>query len=316
MSLFRENIYFALTVDAGFIITGFFVYLVYVFLILSVIELAGTILRKWTYYAAGAFVAGFTLMIVNITHVIEHAPGVLAFLIREPSLPVFFLKAAGLWLVITALALVINRCTVYYKSQSKAGKKDVVIICVVIGLAIAFVFPAVMRFSATPGASFSVSETETSQVEDFFAGFEETRIDVSHLPRGSNINIKGENIAVLSEDGSVSNYHYNSDAVVHGAELLHNIQGDTIVILFRPVSHIVNGIEILQFSNPRITARLDGETLFLSHIRDSANVVIMPMWGIARQFDRFKDKEVFQAHSFGFSSSGWFGSTNVFIGVE
>jgi hypothetical protein len=320
MSLLREDIFFALTVDAGFIITGFFVYLLYIFIILSVIELAGTILRKWTYYAAGAFVAAITLIIVNLPHVIEYTPKVLAFLISEPSLPMFFLKGLGLWLVITALALLINCRTVYYKSQSKIKRKDIVTICAVFTAATVFILWAVIRFIATPDVFFPASETGGLQAEHLFANHQTIRIDVSHLPKGSNINIQGENIAVMAEDGSVSNYHYNSDAVVRGAELLHNLQGDTVVLFFRPVSFVANGIEIMQFSNPRITAHLDGETLFIFHIRDNANVVIMPIWMIARQFDRFTDRELFPAHSVGFSSgwfgSGWFGSTNIHIHVE
>jgi hypothetical protein len=324
LSLFRDNIRFALHIDAGFIAAGFFVYLAYVFLIAAVIELAGTILRKWNYYAAITFIALLSLIIINFSRVMEYAPKVLAFLIGEPSLPLFFVKAAGLWLVITAASLIINRFTVYGKSQNKTATKGVVIICVAVAAVILLVVPSLIFFSSSSESSFSVSETVSETVSNAIpipvnpsnaAAFDEIRIDISHLPEGSGINISGANLAIMSESGTVSNYNYNTDAVVHGADVLNDLQGGTLVIQFRPVAYIVNGIEILQYTNQRVTAYVDGDTLFMDYIRDSASVVFLPVWGIARQFDGFRDKGVLPAHSFGVSS-GWWGSTNIFINVE
>ena len=85
-SVFTENIYFALKTGIGFIAAGFFVHLAYSFLIIAVVELVGVILRKFTYYAAVAFTAAVALAVINLMTFIEHAPDVLAFLIKEPSL--------------------------------------------------------------------------------------------------------------------------------------------------------------------------------------------------------------------------------------
>ena len=304
LSLFRDNIRFALTVDAGFIIEGFFVYLAYIFLIISAIELIGAILRKWTYYAAVAFTALLSLIVRN-----EYAPKLLAFLINEPSLTLFFIKAVGLWLVITAAALVINRFTVYHKSQ--AAKKGLVIICVAITAVITFVVPAVIVYSSDPNIGYLMSAVEASRVDDFFAEYEEIRIDVSHLPRGSSVHIKGDALNVLQGDTLV-----NTQVAVNGAENLNDLQGDTLVIMFKPPWIMVNGIDISRFGNPRITAHLDGDILLLDYNIDSANVVIMPIWGsIVRQFDCFRDEGVLPGQAFGFSSGGN-SSATIFIDVE
>jgi len=315
LSVFRDNIRLALTIDASFIVMGFFVYLAYIFIIIALIGLAGAILRKWTYYAAVVFIALGALILINRLRVIQYAPRVLAFLIGEPSLPLFFVKAFGVWFVLTAASLVINRFTIYSKGQNKTATKGVVIACVATVAVIMFAFPIILAINTSHNGSVLVSEAESVPVEDDYTGHDTTRIDVSHLPRGSKINIIGTNIVIPDEDGSVSYNNYNEDAVVIGAEALNNLQGDTLIVDFRPAEYIVNGIEILQYTNQRVTAHIDGDTLTLDHTRDSASVVIMPIWGIVRQFDRFNDKGILPANSLGFSS-GWWGSTNIFISVE
>jgi len=314
LSAFTDNIYFALNINIGFIFVGFFVYIAYIFLIIATIELAGAALRKWTYYAAVAFTAIWALSIVNVVSVIEYTPKVLAFLINEPSLVLFFIKATALWLILTVTALIINRFTIYHKSQNKAAKKGVVIICVLVAAMILIVGTGVIMFTVTPAVrGSSMVEDVTHLVESRYVGLDEIRIDVSHLPKDSGINIKGTNIAIPSETGEVA---YNStDAVVDRAEMLNNLQGDTIVILLVPPSLRVNGIEISSYANPRLTAYLDGNTLFLDYNLDEANAVIMPIWGIVRQFDCYKDKGILSTHLFGYSSGGNT-SARIIINVE
>jgi hypothetical protein len=320
LSVSKDNVHFALTIDGGFIAAGFFVYLAYVFLVIAVIELAGTVLRKWHYYAAITFIALLSLIIINFIRVIEYAPKALAFIIGEPSLPLFFVKAAGVWLVITAASLIINRFTVYSKTLNKTVTKKAVIIGAALAVVLLLVVPAFILFNTTSESGFSMSETIIETVPDPVnpanaAALDEIRIDISHLPKGSGLTVSGENLAFMSESGSVSDYNYNNDAVVRGAYALNDLRGDTLVIQFSPAAYRVNGVEMLQYTNQRVTAYVDGDTLFMDYIRDSASVVFLPVWGIARQFDCFKDKGVLPAHSFGVSS-GWWGSTNIYIGVE
>ena len=314
LSTFRYNIHLALKVDASFIVTGYFVYLAYIFIIVAAIELVGTILRKWTYYAAVAFTTLLSLGIINIVRVIDYAPRVLAFLIMEPSLPVFFVKAAALWLALTVAALIINRCTVYYKSQNKAVTKRVVIICAVIATSITIIMPIVFLHNTRSGVGYMTNEFVVEQVDDYISEPNEIRIDISQFPRGSNIGIKGTNITVMREDGIIP-YNSDEEATVIGADALNDIQGDTAVIRFQPNAYVVNGIEISHYANPRIEARIDGDMLYLDYIRDSANIVYLPIWEIVRQFDCFKGRDILAESPF-MNSSGWYGSTNIYISVE
>ena len=306
ISRFDGSVRFALNVDAGFIAAGFFVYLAYAMLVISAIELAGAILRKWTYYAVAAYVAALSLLIANIGRAVEYAPKLFAFILKEPSLPLFFLKAAGVCLVAAAAAFVINRHTVYYKGQNDTAKKGVLFLGFAVTAVIIFVVPALVIFNASPrsGSSVLVETTgaETGDYKDYLAGFEQIRVDVSHLPKGSNIRLAGKNIAIPSESGSVT--YNDSEAVVNGADELKNLRGDTVVITLRPMTLTVNGIDISRFTNQRATASLDGDTLTVDYSLDNVKVVILPVWEIARQFDCFKGKNILPANIFGYSSGG------------
>jgi len=330
MSVFIDGIHLALNVDFGFIIAGFFVYLMYSFLIIAIIEFVGAVIRKWSYYAIVTFIALFTLMIVNIERVIEHIPRVLSFLIAEPSLILFFKKAIGLWLVITIVTLVLNHFTVYHKSQNQALKKRVTIACIIIAVAVTIVTPIILRFSVTIidnttntgmvnidgdwNSDQFYSESYFNLMEEIRIA-EEIRIDVSHLPAGIKININGENIDVIREGVFVIYSSHELKAYVSGVESLENVQGNTLVIRYWHPWFLVNGVEISHFGNPQVIAYLEDDTLFISYIFDKATAMILPVWGMVRQFDIFKDKGVLTGHALGTSAGGSM-SISVFIDIE
>jgi len=330
MSVFIDNIHLALNVDFGFIVAGFFVYLIYSFLIVAVIELISAMIRKWSYYAIVTFITLFALLIVNIEKAVEQLPRILSFLIDEPSLIFFFLKAAGLWFVITAVSLVINYFTVYHKSQNLILKKRVTIACIIIAVVVTIVTPMILRFSVT-----IMDNTNNTGMVDIDGDFnselfynesyfnlmeeiriaEEIRIDVSHLPAGIKININGENIDVIKEGTPVIFSSHEITAYVSGVESLENVQGSTLVIQYWQPWYLVNGIEIFHFSNPQVTAYLEGDTLFISYTFDKATVMILPVWSMARQFVIFKDKGILTSHAMGTSVGGNV-SVDIFIYIE
>lgn len=316
LSAINGGVRLALSVDVGFITAGFFVFLAYIVMIISIIELAGAILRKWTYYAVAVYAALLALLVINIRRFIEYAPEILAFIIKEPSLPLFFVKAAGVWIAVTAAAFIINRRTIYHKSQNSAAKKVVMITAITATAIIAFIVPVIVLLNTTSQGVSSMTAaayTQTGEYEDYFAGYDQIRVDVSHLPKGSSLRVEGENLAVPDEDGSLT--ISGNEAIVNGEDSLNNIQGDTIVIRFKPPSTTINGVELTQFANPRITARLDGDALIVDYILDGVNVVILPIWSIAGQFDCFKDKNILPAHTLGYYS-GSDSSANIYFQVE
>jgi len=320
LSAFKENVYLALSFDMGFIIGGFFVFIAYSFLVVALIELAGAILRKWTYYAGAVFMVLVILATTNIGTVAEYAPKTLAFLIREPSVGLFLAKAAALWLAIVAISLVINRFTVYYKTQNTIKKKNVFIVGIVISTVLLLGVSLLAYSDSSQSVSNGIEYTDDAQsiemfVHDFFAEASEIRIDVSHLPKGSNIKLEGENIDIIAEGTTVVMRNRTQPTYVSGTDALNDLQGNTIVVKFRPPFYHVNGIELYGYAFPHMTAYLENDTLHLDYSIEEAHVVVLRIWGIARQFESFRDKGLVKATSLGYSSGGSM-NANILISVE
>jgi len=320
---FDDSIYLALNIDFGFIVAGFFVYVAYSFLIVAVIELIAAVIRKWSYYAVATLITLLTLMVINLERVIEYIARLLSFLITEPSLILFFLKAIGIWLIITAATLIINHFTMYYKSQNWVLKKRITIACVIIAMVIIIVTPMIFRFSITiydntQNTGFANIEAEWDSDrhynENFFGNMEEIRIDISHLPAGVNININGENIHVVKE-GPTTFYTGDIIAYIFNSLAVKNVQGDTLIVQYASPFFLVNGIEIFHFADPQVSVYMEENTLFINYTFDKVTVIIMPVWSMVRQFDIFADKNLLTAHAMG-SSGGGSMSVNVFIDVE
>jgi len=235
LSVFVDNIHFALTFDMGFVVAGYFAYVLYILLLVSVIELIAAILRKWTYYALAAFTAISSLLIVNFSVIIERAPNALAFLFREASLPVFFVKSMVLLLVITAVAIVINHYTVYHKNQGRALNKSVVICCVLVALSVVIIAPfALLNTTTATLQTQTISAEVNAPWDTIWDRFEETRIDISHLPQGSNIEIQVDNPNAIIITDLATHFGRDTAAIISGTVALENIQGDTLNILYRP----------------------------------------------------------------------------------
>jgi len=297
ISIFMDGIYFALNFDIGFVIAGFFVCLIYSLLILSVTDLISAIIRKWSYYAIITLTSLFTLLMVNIQTVFEYLPRVLSFLIFESSLILFFIKAVGVWLAITALTLIVNYYTVYNKSQNQVLKKRIVIICTVIAVLIILVTPGIIMLSVNTGYENSpvIAYNEASTPADFNTRpFEETRIDISHLrDTTGRINIEGENLIIPEMTNGYLQFRLGRYATVFGISNLTNLNHDTLIIQYHPPSLIINGIDTLEHANPRMDAYLEGDTLHLNYTFDDITTIILQIWSIVRQFDIFKDKGVY-----------------------
>ena len=318
VSVFRENVIFALEFNIGFIIVGFITFLMYGFLVVAVIGLIGTVLRKWSYYAVMAFAAFISLGITNFETVIGFLPLAFGFLVNEPSFGLFMSKAIALWLVIFALSFSINFHTVYYKSQHMTITRKAVVICIAIVAVIASL--SVVVFSYTVSYTIELGAMDVHEVDDFthdfFADAEEIRIDISHLPRGSDITLTTEGIADdVTAGGQLVITGRRWQAFVGGLDALDNIQGDTLIIQFRPPFYEVNGIEKAHHANPRLTANLDGNHLHLIYKYDNVHVVSIPVWGIASQFEMFDGMGVVREYWLMSTVSANM-SANIFIRVE
>jgi len=299
ISIFIDDIHFVLNFSLGFAIAGFFVFLSYSFLLFALISLIGAILRKWKHYAVFAFTIILSIIIGNLNMVIQTIPNALAFIIRESSLLLFFLKAAGLWTILIVLAIVINNYTVYYKSYSRIMLKWVVVVCIGIVITVPLLFG--LLYNAPPATTNDASSWAWE--DDYFNNLdttEEIHIDLSHLPIGSSLNINvSENIKIIPPDIMRWTTTSGTTAFLYGTESLHNIQGDTLVVNFNHPFLIVNGINLFDFSDTHMTAHLEGDTLIINYYVESAYFITIPTWSFARQFSLFQDRGLFTGDTMG-----------------
>jgi len=312
---FSSNMYFSLNFSMGLLIVGVFVYLAYGLLIVAAIELLGVVLRKWTYYAFVALAAVLTLIVVNLNAFIEGIPNALAFLINESSLVLFFMKAIGLLFVIIAVAFVINKNTVYHKSQGRILNKGILLGCIALAV-ILIITPFLIFNTATQqGAVSWIVEGNITPVEDFFDGFEEIHIDISHLPNDSNIELNIDNQPITIEIGRSSTFYNGTFVFLSGTEYLRNIQGDNLNIWYRlPLFHF-DGAMLYEFINPQMSIYLEENVLTISYTYDKVQVVILPIWSFARQFTVFEGRGLFTDRAVGFHAGGGM-TVNIYFSVD
>jgi len=177
------------------------------------------------------------------------------------------------------------------------------------------VVPLLWSSMTVDDLNITVSEVSSWPVADFFSEAEEIRIDISHLPSGSNLYIEGENINIVATGLATVFTAREFTASVSGTGSLEMIEGDTLIIRFLPPFFNVNGIELFSYANPRVTAYLEGNTLYIEYTVDNVQVVIMPIWGIVRQFDCFRDRGLLPAHILGYMAGGRM-NANINILVE
>lgn len=316
LSVFMDNVHFALTFSLGFLVAGFFVYIAYCLLLVAIIELVGVILRKWTYYAIVAFTAALSLLIANINTIIQSESNVLAFFVEESSLVVFFLKAVVFLLAIALIAIIINRNTVYHKNHGRALGKGAVIGCIAVTVAVVVVLQfALFRSMTSTPQSATWAEAVPVPIEDFLSGHEEIRIDISHIPNGSNIEIRVSNREVVAEVVTGARFFSDAPVTINGEDSLRNIQGDTLIISYHPSFFQANGLMLSDFADSQLIANLDGNVLFIDYVIENVQVVFLPIWGFARQFDFFHDRNIFRANMIGISAGGNI-TPNVWFRVE
>jgi hypothetical protein len=322
LGVFVDNLYFALDFSVGLMVVGFFVYVIYSLLLVSFFELVGVILRKWTYYAIVAFTAALSLILANMNTVVESLPYVFGFLTGESSVILFFAKAIVILLAINALSFFINNKTVYYKNHGSGLNKLVVIGCVAVTVAVTVILPLILFNGAltlevtSETQAFSGPRAIAAERSGYVhRDVHEVRIDISHLPNGSNINVSVED-RDISVDVVASMFISNRAPVsITGYEDLQSVYGDTLVIVFFPPLFEINGFRLTDFTSPQFIAYLDGNTLFVDAVMDDVQAVFLPVWGIARQFDVFRDRNIFREPMLGFSGGGNI-TTNAWVRVE
>ncbi|MPM72953.1 hypothetical protein SDC9_119929 [bioreactor metagenome] len=301
-------IVFLLDFNIAFVLTGFFAFIVYGLIFVSVFNLIGALIRKFRIYAIIFFIAVGTALIINLTWSIKAFSNIFGFLFSEKSIAVFFLKGIVLFIIINALSFVINYNTVYYKSNKNS--KQLILIFSVTGLLIVVLFSLFIGIlPISDSAKNEYNGNTGSENSEYLYTSKEITIDISHLKKGSIINIiTNDNIIdnIDNYDSSSSRYRM----FLNNPKSLEVTDGKLVVSYNFPLN-TQNGKNITALTNPTFKAELKGNNLYLEYeYTRNIKAVINPVWSMIMQFKSFSDKNVY--YSF-FMSSESSGSGNVFV---
>ncbi len=281
----NPNLIVPLRFDLGFVLMGFFTYVLYSFLLVAFVALVGAFLRKFHIYAAAVILGLLVAVFTNLNRAYGVLQNVLNFLLKESDPLTFALKAAVLWLVLIGLAALLNHYTVYYKSHRVLPMWAV---GSAIGLAVG-VAGIVAVVGIFAGIAVISEEQEATKID-----FQQITLDISHLPKGSSLKLAGNNVALLQDDQSE---WFSSELMyISPSPDIENIQGDTLTVLYRLPEHIANEQDLMAYAHPSFTAHLEGDTLQLEYTyTPNKRVVFVPVWQLASQFTCFQGKNLFVA---------------------
>ncbi|MDR0286463.1 MAG: hypothetical protein LBI03_01965 [Clostridiales bacterium] len=311
ISAISPNVVLIYKFSPVFLIAGFFITIVYMAVITSIIALIAALIRKFNVYAILCLIIVVAIIIINIPKLNSLYGRIFGFLIFEKSPLIFILKGLILWLIFFVIAFIINKNTIYYKSGIKT-LKTVFIAIVTLGIAALY----------APAFLFIVSEEQHKQpVFEQYDGYsyvinsQEIVLDVSGIPAGSKINIIPTNINVVSESGS-----YESDegkmylSVDNELQYISDFIGKKLIITYT-MPHIMNDyVDLNLFTDQQLAAKLEGNTLYLDYqYTTNIKAVYITPWSFMTQFETFKGKNI-MPEFLGSANGG--GGGNIYITVE
>lgn len=303
-----ENIVLVYTFNLEFVIAGFFVLIVYAGIALSIITLTAVLIRKFKIYAMLISAILLIWIITNFAKTFELFKIVFGGLIFEENPAVFIGKGILLWLVLFSFSFIVNKYTVYYKSNLKISK-FIMIGIAVIGVILVGVSPFLIFKTETRQGTIT---EETEQPPNVM---QEIIIDASDIPPGSKINIVTTNIIDFSKPAATYNVmpaqfmelHYDED-------ILSNFKGQKIIIYYDSPVFTVDDYKLSKLVDPKFSARLEGNTLYLDYSYiENVKAIFNPVWSFMWQFDCYKGKGIFK-ESAGSSYGGKEGM--IFLSVE
>ncbi|MDR2590782.1 MAG: hypothetical protein LBC71_07345 [Oscillospiraceae bacterium] len=310
ITTFRDNVFLVYEFNILFMLTGTVVMIVNASILAALINFIATILRRFGFYAGIFLMAILVFTITNYSLLSNILTKILFFYTQESSVWLFFLKGIATITILFFAALVINKYTLYYKTVEKIKTTLMVIICIILVLAI---FTAAMLMdNATQQSGNDADVSKSIAIGNYNVASEaelslswlqrkEIEIDISHLEQGSSLSV------VFTDNSDImQNISFDYQQVT-------NIQGNTVVIDYMLPFYVVNGINVNQFAEQKLTAWLDENTLHIEHnYTPDLRAILTPMFGFMRQFDYFSGRNLV---SESFFSSGAHGDGYVWISI-
>jgi len=311
-----SNVKLTFTFSLGFVITGFFAMILYLFLLSAMISLIVALIRKFRIYAV-IVIAAFGIWIVDCFYnyyftnksndIVYYCRAILKWLIYEKSIPLFFIKGIGIWIIVWGLAFIINKFTVYYKSSMKVAAPIVAVISII--SVIVFLFFSLFTASV-------ISTSANRNYNSWSPEKHEIIIDASGIISGSTVVIKTSNIVTVP---MFTGYTVDSGKMYMSIDdqlsrQLSHFSGRQICIDYTIGGYGIGGVEVFSLSDPCLTARLDGNTLYLDYsYTKNTKAVVIPAWSFMTQFDEFQNKNIFP---YGKVWNGYYSGGDIYMTVE
>lgn len=286
----NSNISFAYPINLAFLISGFIVNLLYGSMLIALTLLINVLSKKFHIYFYITLIVFVVAAFFNNGALLNTFGKLLSFWTKEPSLGMFIVKCTITLSILLVFSAVINNTIVYYKAETKNATGSRFIIC---GFALFCIIIVISLNVFTHNySSNSTSEIGFDSI-DFvndspFKGFEEKEMEValSNLNNALPIEIvplfneAEENIFITrSSDSSIDEIYEN------------------IIVKYHLPYNEVNYINLNDFKNPIVTAKLEDNKLYINYTyNENQKVILLSSYVTMSQFDCFKGKNLFKAN--------------------
>lgn len=289
----KGNIYFAYEFNRLYLLTGFFLYLLYGFLAISVIIFIGSLNRKYIRIPKILFMVFIVLCTVSFSYIkkyINMADNiVINFIVKESRILIFIIKTVSISLVLIVLSILLNLHSYNNKKERNYGY---ITLIACIGI-----FIILRSFSYDTSSITMINEPV---VENEVYDYELYKLNRSKEQNEYQINLNeltnGEIIKIyLAEEDkrnfSIQRYNINSKT------------NDNIIVRFIPNKNNVNKIDVVSYMNPQLDIKcINDEIHFNVLYKENIHVIFLEPYSMLKQFAFFKGKGVlkeFNGNSFG-----------------
>lgn len=277
---FNDNIIIAFRFDLGFVITSYFVYLLYGFLAINFISFIASFIRKFDIVAKISLLIIFAFLVNTNIYLLDLYGYTFGFFTKEGDLSIFFLKGISACLLLFIASYIINKYTSYYKTNKKRSN------WIVVGVGFALIIlVGIIRLRFTPELDETLRTTEYYELDNNIDSPWDTHLitlDASKIDDPSKILV-------------TSNINADADNMLIEYDIyVHNEHGDKIVIYYRYPINIRNNYNITEVMNPNINAFLEDNVLNITYnYKKDMKVVFISPCSMMKQFDKYKNKNLF-----------------------
>ncbi len=299
LSMLNSNIILAFRTDLGVVLTGVFIFFLYGLVMISLFSLMATLIRKFNEIAIAILMIIAAILITSEEGIFKTISKMFSFLTEEPKIGIFVLKGLFVWLLLSAAALLVNRYTIYYKTQRKYKNS----IVTAVGIASLILISIIRASIPVKGETFVSYNTFSNY------GLND---DEYNIWQDKTILLDVSDYEVLSTITVTTNFDLSDNMMTPINEHIVPF-GDTIEIRYRLPIRIMNDYNLSELTNPEFTARLEDNQLILdySYIKNTKVIFLSP-WFEMKQFKKYQNKGLFfKASDFYTSSSNGTGHVEI-----